>query len=404
VPRISPFRGLVFDAAVAGPLDHVTAPPYDVISDGHRLDYLATSPFSVVHLDLAEGNEDPTHPGSRYARAAHLLEDWERAGALVRSPEPAYYAYEMAFSLDGADRVVRGLVCAMELEPWGGGVIPHERTMDGPVQDRLRLLRATATHLSAVYGTIVGPCEPLARMLSSAAEQPAPFTAVDEQGVTHRMWPVAPVEELTSSLANEPLMIADGHHRYTTALRYRDERHATDGSGPWDSVLTLVVDTAAEQLPVLPFHRLQRSGTPPSALGSDDRTREVADLATALACCSDDEVTIATITVEDGATRYRSLSLSGQPPAVRALHAELLRDLEADGLLRYVPDATTADAAVRRGEAAAAFLLPPTTPDRIREVIERGERLPQKATYFWPKPRTGMVMMPLAPPPAASTS
>lgn len=385
----------MFDAAVAGPLDRVTAPPYDVISDHRRLEYLRASPFSVVHLDLAEGSDNPSDPGSRYARAAHLLDDWEQRGALRRSSEPMYYAYEMTTteaSSPGAERrAIRGVVCAMGLEDWGGTVLPHEHVLDGPVQDRLALLRATRTHLSPVYGTIDGPDDRLDALARSAQGDVAPFETVDEQGVRHRMWPVPGTAADLSGLAEQHLLIADGHHRYTTALRFRDERRRTDGAGPWDTVLTLVVDAAAEHLPVLPFHRVQLAGKPPD--GSGDA---VSGLAATIEALTDDDRTVGIATArDDGTVAYRVRALHGEPPTVRALHDELLDELAPPGSLRYVPDATEAVAALDRDGAIAVYLLPPTTPDRVRAVVERGERLPQKSTYFWPKPRTGMVMLPL---------
>jgi uncharacterized protein (DUF1015 family) len=384
----------VFDTAIAGPLDGVTAPPYDVISDHRRLEYLRASPFSVVHLDLAEGSDDPSDPGSRYARAAHLLDDWEERGALRRSTEPMYYAYEMTTqgtaSPGAGQRTIRGVICAMRLEDWGGTVLPHEHVLDGPVQDRLALLRATRTHLSPVYGTIDGPDDRFDALARSAGEA-APFEAVDEQGVRHRMWPVPGGAADLSGLDDERLLIADGHHRYTTALRFRDERRGTDGAGPWDAVLTLVVDAAAEHLPVLPFHRVQLAGRAPTASGD-----LMPGLTQTLDALADDARTVGVATVRgDGGVDYRVRSLRGDPPTVRALHDELLAELAPAGSLRYVPDAHEAIAALRRDGAVAVYLLPPTTPDRIRAVVERGERLPQKSTFFWPKPRTGMVMMPL---------
>lgn len=391
MPRVSPFEGLVFDAAVTGPLDAVTAPPYDVISEARRHEYLAASPFSIVHLDLAEGSEDPNHPGSRYAHAGQLLRGWESKGALVRSPEPTYYAYEMSFRRDDAPARIRGLLVAMDLEPWGGDVIPHERTMPGPVQDRLRLLRATRTHLSPIYGTVPGPCPDLAELLEAASERVPPFETIDEQGVCHRMWPVSADAGISQMMATEPLLIADGHHRYTTALAYRDERHAVDGPGPWDGVLTLVVDAGSESLPVLPFHRLQSAGDPPRD-GS-----AVSGLPEALAAVSDDRAVVATVTRERGVLAYRVVQLPGEPPAVQALHETLLDGRIPTEALRFTPDASAAVTAVREGEAVAAYLLPPTSPERIHTVVERGGRLPQKSTYFWPKPRTGMVLMPLDP-------
>lgn len=403
MPLLAPFRGLVFDPSIAGPLARVTAPPYDVLSDLHRLAYLRASPFSVVHLDLAEGSEDPHDPKSRYARAARLLEAWERRGAVRRAAEPCYYAYEMtvpsadpeagwsrALRADMAERSVRGVICAMEIEDWGGTVLPHERVIDGPVQDRLALLRATRTHLSPVYGMLDGRDGALDALVRSSASRPASFEATDEDGVRHRMWPVPGAAADLRPSAPDSLLIADGHHRYTTALRYRDERRATDGPGPWDTVMTLVVDAAAEQVPVLAFHRLQLRGEVPSPVGS-----VMPDLRSMLAALDDDMPTVGTIVADArGGVEYRVRRMAGEPPAVRALHDDLLDGLVEDSL-RYVPDAADADAAVRRRDAVAAYLLPPTTPGRVRAVVERGERLPQKSTYFWPKPRTGMVMMPL---------
>jgi uncharacterized protein (DUF1015 family) len=388
VPRVFPFEGLTY-AEIAGPLDQVTAPPYDVISDARRREYLRGSPYSVVHLDLAEGSNDPTHPGNRYERAGGYLEDWQRTGALLRAPTPQYYAYEMAFTIDDTPRRIRGLFCALSLEPWGTGVIPHERTMPGPIEDRLNLLRATRTHLSAVYGAIAGPSAPLGELLDEVTASTPTHDMTDERAVRHRMWTVPARPEIAGWFANTPILVADGHHRYTTALRYRDEMHAEHGPGPWDRVLALVVDATAEHLPVLPFHRLQLTGAVPAA-GAD-----VASLAETLAALSDDPPVVATVTPGPDGPRYSVVRLTGAPPAVRALHDELLQASTGPGDLAFTPSADDAVAAVSSGRAVAAWLLPPTSPQRIREVVDRGERLPQKSTYFWPKPRTGMVMMPV---------
>ena len=217
--------------------------------------------------------------------------------------------------------------------------------------------------------------------------------AVDEHGVAHWMWRVEPDPEIAAWLAPQPLLIADGHHRYTTALRYREERDAAEGPGPWDRVLTFIVDAATEHPPVLPFHRVQTAGTVP--MSEPVPGEAVADLAAALDRVSDDDNIVALVDRTEGAVRYRVVTLEGSPPAVRALHETVLDGRVPEGSLRFVSDAAVADDAVRAGEAVAAYLLPPTTPERIRAVIERGDRLPQKSTYFWPKPRTGMIMLPV---------
>jgi uncharacterized protein (DUF1015 family) len=390
MPAVFPFEGLTYDPALTGPLEAVTAPPYDVISDERRRGFLAASPFSVVHLDLAEGTEDPQDPASRYSRAADLMRLWTHQGVLVRNSTAGYYAYEMR-PASGRPNRVRGVMCAMELEDWGGDVIPHERTMDGPVQDRLRLLRATRTHLSAVYGTVRGPCEQLSDLLDATTSQGPALSVIDEQGVEHALWSIDEGDQIQSWLSGEPLLIADGHHRYTTALHYRNERRAQDGAGPWDRLLTFIVDTGSEHLPVLPFHRIQREGKT-TRMGA-----HVEQLDQMLGALSDEGVIVGLAVARGGGVEFRTLQLEGGAPAVRALHRQILDASAPAGTLEYTPDAAAAAAAVRNGAAVAAWFLPPTTPERIREVVEAGDRLPEKSTYFWPKPRTGMIMMPLDP-------
>jgi uncharacterized protein (DUF1015 family) len=383
VPRVFPLVGLVFDPAVTGSLDHVTAPPYDVIGDDARRAYLAASSYNVVRLDLAEREQK----GGSQTTTGDLLRDWQRDGALVPGPE-AFFAYEMRFRLNGAERRIRGVLCAMELEDWGGGVIPHERVMAGPVEDRLQLLRSTRANVSAIYGTIQGPCPPMAEILESIADNPPLRSCHDEEGVRHRLWALPPDTPVPRLLADEVVLIADGHHRYTTALHYRDERRGADGRGPWDHVMTLVVDAGTEEPPVLPFHRIVTSGD----LQTSGGTR-VRDLQEVLAELDDERMVYGIARREGGVLVHRVAELPGPPPAVRALHEHVLDPgLLAGHEVRFTPDPVAAEDAVRAAEASVAFFLPPTTTDAIRAVIDRGERLPQKSTYFWPKPRTGMLI------------
>jgi uncharacterized protein (DUF1015 family) len=381
MPRIAPFAALTFDPAIVGALEEVTAPPYDVISEGQRERY-AADPHSIVRVDLPHGA--PGGP-DRYEEAARTLDVWIREGALRREP-PAYRAYEMSH----AEGRVRGLLCALELEAWGGAVVPHERTMSAPLDDRLRLLRATRTHLSPVYGTIPGPCGRFDELLDRVATTAPTAELVDGQETRHRIWPVPAEAPVDRWLADEPFLIADGHHRYTTALTYRDERRAIDGAGPWDGILAFVVDAGSEPLPVRPFHRIQLAGPAPRP------DHELPDLSSVLAELSDDDLRVGVATRGAGDVRFGIVRLPGEAPAVRALHATILDPSVGPDGLRFTPEVDQAVQAVRNG-AVAAYLLPGTTTDRIRKVVERGERLPQKSTYFWPKPRTGMALMPLDP-------
>jgi uncharacterized protein (DUF1015 family) len=386
VPRVYPFEGLLFDPAVAGPLEQVTAPPYDVIGEDARRRYLDASRYNVVRLDLP----DRTDGGSLEA-ARDLLVSWRADGALVPSGE-SLFAYEMRFLLDGEERKVIGLLCALELEAWGGRVIPHERVMPEPVEDRLALLRATRANVSAIYGTIPGPYEPLKDLLETVGDRPPLRACDDEEGVRHRLWLVPAAAPIQDLIEDEPMLIADGHHRYETALRYRDERRAVDGPGPWDRALALLVDAAIERPPVLPFHRLLIGPAPAPGFG-----RRVRDLDECLAALDDERVTFGSAGHEGAELVHRVGELTGSPPTVRALHEQVLDRLARDGTtVRFTPDPRAAEDAVRDGTASAAYFLPPTSAETIRAVIDRGERLPQKSTYFWPKPRTGIVIRPLS--------
>jgi uncharacterized protein (DUF1015 family) len=396
VPRISPFVGLCFDLARVGSMDLVTAPPYDVISEREHERYLAASPYNVIRLDLgdvatrgddATGRDDATSEDpDRYARAAADLASWREEGALRPTDGPAYFPYEMNFSLRGRPRRLRGLVCEVELEDWDGDIVPHERTMPGPIEDRLRLMRALASNLSCIYAVFTRPNDRLAGWLDSAtaSREPAAQTT-DEDGVEHRLWIAEPDPAVAGWLGSTSLMVADGHHRYETALRYRDEMRQGHGAGPWDRVMMFVVDATLEQPPVLPFHRIQLEGDQPPA------GRRVRNLEEVLETVDDAALVYGIATHERGSLVHRVAELTGRPPAVSRLHEQLLDRLDD---LRFTPDAVAAEDAVRSGAAVAAYLLPPTDAATIRSVIDGGDRLPQKSTFFWPKPRTGLVIRP----------
>lgn len=386
--RVSPFVGLMFDRSVVGSYDRVTTPPYDVISDAERRRFLEASPFNVIRLELGS-DEGPEEPESQYRRAGECLRAWRDDGALVPTEGPAYFPYEMRFSLHGHARTIRALICAVELEAWGGSIVAHERTMEGPIEDRLRLTREVRANLSSIHALIRGPNDPLASFLDAvSADEPA-AVAADEAGVEHRIWVAPPEPEVATWLEPESLMIADGHHRYSMALRYRDEMRERLGPGPWDHVMMLVADAAVQEPPVLPFHRIQAAGR------FEARGARVRDLAEVLETVDDDRLVYGTAALEDGVLVHRVAELEGGPPAVVALHDQVLAGVVDH--LRYTADAAAAEEAVHTGEAIGAYFLPPTDATRIRAVIDRGGPLPPKSTFFWPKPRSGLLIRPLDP-------
>jgi uncharacterized protein (DUF1015 family) len=397
MPEARPFVGLVYDTAVAGPLEALTTPPYDVISPLDQERFYLASPFNVIRLILSrEGSNSAGSPDSadKYTEAASNLSSWRERGVLRSTPQPSVYPYEFQFHLGGTRRRVRGLIAEVDLEPWGGSIVPHERTLAGPIEDRLNLLRAVSANLSPVYTLAVSPrrSEALSGFLDAATSGPPALQLTDEEGTHHRLWvvPDGAAETLEAVRAGR-LMIADGHHRYTVALAHREEMRSRFGPGPWDAMMMMIVDARAEDPPVLPIHRVVTDGSPPTRLGE-----RVPDLAEILATVSDDHLTFGVAELEDGILIHRVASVGGEPPTVCALHDQVL-DRTPDIGLRFVPDASSAEAAVRSGQGRAAFFLPPTKVDRVWKLVAAGRKLPQKSTYFWPKPRTGLVIRPFRP-------
>lgn len=387
---VAPFDGLRYDlGAVGKDLAAVTSPPYDVVLPHDQARLHESSPYNIARVDL--GAEDAGSPDNKYTRAGRLLRRWRHEGILVSTGRPDVYPYEMRFGYQGAERRVRGVLLQVGLEPWGDGILPHERTMAAPVEDRLRLMRATAADLSPIYAVVGGPSAPQRALLDRAGAAPPERELTDEEGVTHRLWAEPLPEALRDWYRDQSLLIADGHHRYQTALAHQEELRAARGPGPWDGVLMLVVDAATEDPPVLPIHRLLRVDPVPNLAG--ERVRGLEEV---LARLVEDDLRYGAAVRSDGGLLHLVGRLEGEPPTVAALHRLLLDSLPGVEEVRYVPDAARAEAAVRAGQADLALFLPPARVSDVRAVAAAGDRLPQKSTYFWPKPRTGMVIRPLA--------
>ena len=435
MPDIRPFRALRYDPEMVGDTGQVVAPPYDVIgADLHRV-LLARHPRNAVRLDLPLG-EPREDPDERYRRAARTLTAWRSDGTLRKDPRPSVYVYEQAYRVPGTDmeRTQRGFFARLRIEPFGPGssVLPHERTLSGPKEDRYRLLRATGLNTSPVVGLYEDPSGAAAAALAgiSASSPAADITDVD--GVRHRLWVIADEGEgstaavLTAAAAAGPVYIADGHHRYETAVRYRDERRtaSTEQDPAFDFLLMLFLD-AADQLTVLPTHRVVRG------LGADGFARlrdglpglfAVTEAATdALVARYDAAAELAGGAGRLGlVTRDRSFLLEARREAfavlsvaggevVRALDVSLVAatldhvlGIDAAAVaggerITYTKSAAEAAALVASAEdgADAAFLMEPTPVASILAVSCDGDVMPQKSTYFYPKALTGLVLNPL---------
>ncbi len=279
MPEIRPFRALRYNVSTIGDPACVIAPPYDVIGPAERDRLLARHPANIVRLDLP-GAEAGDQPDDRYRRAARTLAGWRSDGTLHKDPHPSIYVYEQACAVPGTDtsRTQVGFFARLRLEPAGpgSGVLPHERTLAGPREDRYKLLRATGVNTSPVVVLYDDRHGTGARILDEIRAGRPDLDLVDDDGVRHRLWAVpadgesaGAVAPLLAAASDEPVTIADGHHRYETALRYRDERRMSrscEEDPPFDYLLTLFLDVANQALTVLPTHRIVRG------LGNDGVT------------------------------------------------------------------------------------------------------------------------------------
>jgi uncharacterized protein (DUF1015 family) len=396
VADVRPFRALRY-AAAAGPLGTLVSPPYDVISAEERRGYLAVSPYNAVRLILPEVG---------YDEVAGLIAAWRDDGVLTVSDEPVLIAWTQSFTLgDGVPRERRTILAAVGLEPYEARVVrPHERTHAGPKEDRLRLTRAVRTNLSPVFGLY-----PDAEGAAWAAVAPTgePDTEVrDAEGTVHRFWRIADpaaAEGVAAAMRDRWILIADGHHRYETALAYRDEiRAAGGGHGPHDRVLMGLTALDDPGLVVLPTHRLL-TRWPEGADAAFD-SAPVADLdalLAALAAAPEDAPALGLVTA-GGMRLLTAPARPGQSPAERldvaALEREILvphlgadqAALAHDEVLSYTKDAGEAAGLVASGAIAAALILRGIPKSAVAEVAEAGETMPQKSTYFFPKLLTGV--------------
>jgi len=407
VPRFEPFPGILYDNTRVS-LDDVVAPPYDVIGPEEREALGARSPWNVVHVDLAH----PSNVGDRYETARCRFDEWLQAGILATDPEPGFYVYKMGFTGDdGNPRQTSGVIGALGLVPPGeDGVLPHEHTMSRPKDDRLNLMRACRANLSPIWGLS------LATGLSEVCEVSGPPLArcTDAEGVHHRLWRVTQpgvVEAMTATVASAPVVIADGHHRYETALAWQAEVRAASGTRPGDHdlVLAYLVELAPEQLSVGPIHRavssLPDDFDPVAAFGglfdlsdggaADSGLPARMSATGALGLVVAGRVWLGRPTAENG-------RVNGSEP-----DAALLQRVLADWPIHtteYLHRVTDVVAAVDSGRAQVGLVLRPPTVDQIATTARSGARMPPKTTFFQPKPRTGMVFRRLAASPTERTT
>ena len=393
MPRFEPFAGVRYDLDRVE-LDDVIAPPYDVIGPEDLAGLEARSPYNVVRLDLPH-DEDGR---DRYAVARSRLDDWLAEGILRTDPEPGFYAYRMGYhDAAGNSRQIAGVLGALEVvAPGEGDVLPHEQTQHKIRDDRLQLLRACRADLSPVWG--LSMAEGITELCSAAPATPV-ARCTDEEGVHHRMWRLtqpAVIDAVAETVGSAPVIIADGHHRYATALAHRDERRGGRGGarGDEDLLLALVCELADGQASVRPIHRVVSGlpeGTDVVAALEPFFDAAPADLpVSTLPEQMEDAGALALVVGAEAAWLLTPRAARDELQPDTALLDEAFATLPPH-TLTFDPSLDSVTAQVASGKALAAVLLRPVDVRRIARTALAGRTMPTKTTFFHPKPRSGMV-------------
>jgi uncharacterized protein (DUF1015 family) len=406
--RIFPFQPYHY-ADSAGPLAELVTQPYDKITPAMRERYLALNPYNLVRIILGKPGASDTSADSVYTRAASHLREWIGAGILTRGEEPALYPYFQEFCVpDTGEALVRkGFIGLGAVEDYASGVVHrHEQTLSGPKQDRLELLRHTHAHCGQLFMLYPDPAGQVDALLDRAAQAPPIADVTDELGTRHRVWKVTDPAWLDSAralMADKKLLIADGHHRYETALAFRNQNPHLEGAA---KVMMTFVNMHSPGLKILATHRLVGGieGFDPDvflsrAVAEGFSARRLASPADLLAAWAA-EPGRNIVGVASGASVYALERDGAGELDVQALHGRLLgralgigeEAVRNEKHLRYIRGMDAAIEEVRAGRAQAAFLLKPVSVGQVAEISFGGGVMPQKSTDFYPKLLSGLAI------------
>jgi len=431
---IRPFRALRYNTHDALSLALVMAPPYDCISPELQDELYRTHPHNIVRLILGKDQPADGPARNRYTRAADLLAKWQATGILARDPSPSLYFYQQEFDVEGRSYLREGFLARVGLEEFGTGkIFPHEETMPGPKEDRLKLLRATRANLSPIFGLFPDEKNEVAEAFRCGKLCDPVAQTVDGDGIVHRLFACADpnvTDRVIALVGPKPLFIADGHHRYETALAYRNERRAAGEAigpdHPAASVLMLCVSMHHPGLAILPTHRILR-GLPDlgaeklkaataehfawhECVGAEATSGRMLDHLNAskghvFGLWTRDTSKAFVLTLKD--PKVMDAAAADHSKAWRKLDVAILQRIflgmdlpkavaDASKLkLSYVHLADQAFDAVHEEGADGALVLRPLPVKSLQDVAQENERMPAKSTYFYPKAISGLVINPL---------
>ena len=398
MPRFEPFRAARYSLGAPGDIAPLVSPPYDVFDETERDRLAASHPANIVHVDYPVERDGE----SRYANSADVLSRWLSDGTVRVDADPTFTLYRMRFVDDaGRNRETVGVIGALEVVDEGaGGVLPHERTTPKAKTDRLDLTRATAANLSPVWGLSL--TEGLTALLQERGETVAEVT--DISGVTHtaeRVTDPGRIAAISSAVSSNPVLIADGHHRYAISRTYRDERRASDGRGPAELTMTYVAELVAEQLSIAAIHRLVKDHSAAEVLariGSHYETSPAGRVDQSTIAEMDRRGCLCLVDSDGNGTFLapREDTFAGVRDMDSARLEHALGTLMSD--VTYQHGVGDVLARLAAGEAGCAVLIRPVSLREIRRTADTGELMPPKSTFFTPKLLTGIVWRPLESP------
>ncbi len=434
---IRPFKAVHYNPKLAGDLEKLITPPYDVISPAEQDAFYQAHPLNVIRLVLGKQYPDDTESGNKYTRAATVLRQWIQQGTLVRRQNVGLTVYRMDFAeLGGGRSRIDGIVALVKVDDYGKGkVLPHEKTYKGPKQDQLNLMRACKANLTPIHALFDDDRNEVMSVYRSLVQFPPDQEATEADGTVHRTWTLedsAAIDRIVNILRDKSLFIADGHHRYETALAFRNEMRAaghTDPDAPHEYMMMYLTSMSHPGLTILPAHRMVKrlkDVDVPIILRVLDPYFEIEDLCYTEA--NRQEVAQTLIDrirsysnvggkfgmVVQGDNCFRLLRLkdfqaidslmdADIPSSLRGLDVTILREIilghalgmdkeNAEGQIEYTPLVKEALNKVLKGEIQVSFILNPTRVDQMRVAAELGHKLPHKSTYFYPKISSGLVL------------
>ncbi len=431
MPIVAPFRGIHYDPVKVGDLSNVVSQPYDVISPEEQKSLHRRHPRNIVWVDFGLSKEGDGPSANRYTRAAAHYRQWLSEGTLVQDDRPAFYYYEQEFTIPGMGTFVRkGFLAALRLSAFGEGeVLPHEKTLSRPKEDRLALMRVTEANMSPIFGLYSDPKDDVMSAMRKGLPQAPGFTAKDDLGILHRVWTVsdpAVQKAAANKMADKKVFIADGHHRYETALAFRDEMRQKYGKredAAYEHVLMFLCNMDDKGIVILPTHRgvhslpafseeefaakvrgllpvETRKGTPEEAIRALEAAGKKGKAIAWSAGCGRFH-----LIVFPDLPGFCGERLAKFPQQLRSLDVVLLHGFLLEQMLGISPEAVTAGKCVKYykdpakavsdlsdGAIQAAFFLNPVTVEEFRNVSLSGHVLPQKSTFFYPKILTGLLI------------